>query len=200
MGLPDAIKDLQMQTMNFVHRSLLTVSGGRIGRAMGNVPVSKVTTTGRTSGQPRTVMLTAPVRDGDTFVFVASKGGDDRDPDWYRNMVANPEFTIEPTDGSSPTTLVARTASAEEKAELGHGSSRPTRATAGISARPTGTSPSWWLSRRRVDTGAGHSRPATGTWLGPARTIEACDHVIVPAVGSNRHPRSAGRGHCGPDA
>jgi deazaflavin-dependent oxidoreductase (nitroreductase family) len=63
-------------------------------------------------------MLTAPVRDGDTFVFVASKGGDDRDPDWYRNMVANPEFTIEPTDGSSPTTLVARTASAEEKAEL----------------------------------------------------------------------------------
>ena len=118
MGLPDAIKDLQMQTMNFVHRSLLTVSGGRIGRTMGNMPVYKVTTTGRTSGQPRTVMLTAPVRDGDTFVFVASKGGDDRDPDWYRNMVANPEFTIEPTDGSSPTTLVARTASAEEKAEL----------------------------------------------------------------------------------
>ena len=71
---------------------------------MGNMPVYKVTTTGRTSGQPRTVMLTAPVRDGDTFVFVASKGGDHRDPDWYRNMVANPEFTIEPTDGSSPTT------------------------------------------------------------------------------------------------
>jgi deazaflavin-dependent oxidoreductase (nitroreductase family) len=118
MGLPDAVKDFQMQTMNLVHRSLLTVSGGRIGRTMGNMAVYKVTTTGRTSGKPRTVMLTAPVIDGDTVVFVASKGGDDRDPDWYRNLVANPEFTVELADGSGPKTLIARTASAEEKDEL----------------------------------------------------------------------------------
>ena len=107
-----------MRTMNFVHRSLLKVSGGRIGRTLGNMPVYKVTTIGRTSGQPRTVMLTAPIRDGDSYVFVASKGGDDRDPDWYRNMVANPEITIEPADGSDPVSLVARTVSAEEKAEM----------------------------------------------------------------------------------
>jgi deazaflavin-dependent oxidoreductase (nitroreductase family) len=94
------------------------VSGGRIGKTMGDMPVYKVTTTGRTSGKPRTVMLTSPIRDGDTVVFVASKGGDDRDPDWYRNMVANPEFTAETVDGGGPVTLVARTASAEEKAEL----------------------------------------------------------------------------------
>lgn len=118
MDFPDAVKDFQMRTMNLVHRSLLTVSGGRIGGTLGNMPVYKVITTGRTSGQPRTVMLTAPVREGDTFVFVASKGGDDRDPDWYRNLVANPEFIIEPVDGRGPMTVVARTASAEEKAEL----------------------------------------------------------------------------------
>lgn len=118
MSLSDTVKDLQMQTMNVVHRTLLTVSGGRIGKTLGNMPVYKVTTTGRTSGRPRTVMLTVPVRDGDTLVFVASKGGDDRDPDWYRNLVANPEFTAEPVDGGGPVTLVARTASAEEKAEL----------------------------------------------------------------------------------
>lgn len=118
MSFPDAVKDLQMKTMNCVHRGLLTVSGGRIGRTVGNMPVYKVTTTGRKSAQPRTVMLTAPIRDGDTFVFVASKGGDDRDPDWYRNLVANPEFTIEALDGSGPMALVARTASAEEKEEL----------------------------------------------------------------------------------
>ena len=118
MDAPDAIKDLQLKTMNVVHRTLLTVSGGRIGRTMGNMPVYRVTTTGRTSGQPRTVMLTAPVRDGDALVFVASKGGDDRDPDWYRNLVANPEITVEPVDGSGPMTLEARTASADEKAEL----------------------------------------------------------------------------------
>ncbi len=54
----------------------------------------------------------------DTHVFVASKGGDDRDPDWYRNLVTNPEFTLEPADGGGPITLVARTATADEKAEL----------------------------------------------------------------------------------
>lgn len=118
MSLADAVKDRQLQTMNFVHRALLTVSGGRIGKTLGDMPVYKVTTTGRTSGQPRTVMLTAPVEHDDTYVFVASKGGDDRDPDWYRNLVANPEFTLEPADGSDSITLVARTASAEEKAEL----------------------------------------------------------------------------------
>jgi deazaflavin-dependent oxidoreductase (nitroreductase family) len=118
MDISDAVKDFQMHTMNVVHRSLLTLTGGRIGGTIGNMPVYKVTTTGRTSGRPRTVMLTAPIRDGDTVVFVASKGGDDRDPDWYRNMVANPEFTIEPADGGDPITLVARTASAEEKVEL----------------------------------------------------------------------------------
>jgi deazaflavin-dependent oxidoreductase (nitroreductase family) len=118
MDIPDVVKDFQMQTMNFVHRSLLTVTGGRIGTTVGNMPVYKVTTTGRTSGRARTVMLTAPIRDGDTVVFVASKGGDDRDPDWYRNLVANPEFTIESTDGSGRMTLAARTASAEEKDEL----------------------------------------------------------------------------------
>ncbi len=118
MDVPDAVKDFQLQVMNVVHRSLLAISGGRIGKTMGNMAVYKVTTTGRTSGQPRMVMLTSPVRKGDMFVFVASKGGDDRDPEWYRNLVANPEFTIEPAGGGGPMTLVARTASAEEKDEL----------------------------------------------------------------------------------
>ncbi len=118
MSLVDNIKDTRLQTMNFVHRTLLNLSGGRIGGTLGNMPVYKVTTTGRTSGHPRAVMLTAPVQHDDTYVFVASKGGDDRDPDWYQNLVANPEFTVDPVDGSGPITLVARTASTAEKAEL----------------------------------------------------------------------------------
>ena len=118
MSLVDAIKDAQMQTMNMVHRTMLTLSGGKIGNTMGNMPVFKVTTTGRTSGRPRTVMLTAPVQTDDTYVFVASKGGDDRHPDWYRNLVANADFTVEPATGGSPIALVARTATSDEKAEL----------------------------------------------------------------------------------
>lgn len=118
MNVLDAVRDTQMRTMNAVHRGVLAVSGGRLGRSLGSMPVYKVTTTGRRSGRPRTVLLTAPVRDGETLVFVASKGGDDRHPDWYRNLVANPVLTIEPADGGDPTTLVARTASTEEKAAL----------------------------------------------------------------------------------
>lgn len=118
MSLVDAIRDTQLQTMNYIHRSLLNLSGGRIGKTLGNMPVCKVTTTGRASGRPRTVMLTVPVQHDDTFVFVASKGGDDRDPDWYRNLVSNPELTLESADADGPITLIARTASTEEKAEL----------------------------------------------------------------------------------
>ncbi len=117
MDLKDAIKDTQMRTMNVVHRTVIALSGGRLGGTIGSMPVYKVTTTGRSSGQPRSVMLTAPVQQDDAYVFVASKGGDDRDPDWYRNLVANPEITVEEV-GGSPMAMVARTASAEEKDEL----------------------------------------------------------------------------------
>lgn len=118
MSLLHDLKDAQMRTMNLVHRAVLAVSGGRIGSTLGNMPVCRVTTTGRVSGERRTVLLTVPVRRGDTYVFVASKGGDDRDPDWYRNMVATPAITIEPVDGGEPIEAVTRTASNEEKAEL----------------------------------------------------------------------------------
>ncbi len=118
MELPNTLKDTQLKVMNLVHRSLLRISGGRIGSTLGNMPVVKVTTTGRSSGAPRTVMLTTPIQEDGRYVLVASKGGDDRDPDWYRNMVANPEFRLEPVDGSGEVTLVARTATDDEKAEL----------------------------------------------------------------------------------
>lgn len=118
MGLAETLKDHQLKTMNFVHAALLRVSGGRIGATTAKMPVFKVTTTGRVSGKPRTVMLTAPVVDGDTLVFVASKGGDDRDPDWYRNLVAHPEITVEAAAGGPAVTMTTRTATQEERATL----------------------------------------------------------------------------------
>lgn len=118
MAFIDTLKDTQMKVANVVHRTVLTVSGGRLGQTLGNMPVVKVTTIGRTSGQPRTVMLTTPIQDNGGYILVASKGGDDRDPDWYRNLVANPEITLEPADGDGPLLLTARTANPVEKAEL----------------------------------------------------------------------------------
>ena len=48
--------------------------------------------------------------------LVASKGGDDRNPDWYRNLVAHPE--IELTIAGRRRPMRACQASAKEKAEL----------------------------------------------------------------------------------
>ena len=61
-------------------------------------------------------MLTSPVHDEHRVVLVASKGGDDRDPQWYRNLTANPD--VEVTIDGSTRKIRARTASPEEKAAL----------------------------------------------------------------------------------
>ena len=53
-----------------------------------------LTTTGRSSGKPRTTPLIYGT-DGDAWVVVGSKGGAPDHPDWYKNLDANPEATIQ---------------------------------------------------------------------------------------------------------
>lgn len=53
-----------------------------------------LTTTGAKTGEVRTNPL-AYSRDGDRFVIVASKGGAPRNPDWFHNLRAHPEVTVE---------------------------------------------------------------------------------------------------------
>lgn len=105
-----------MKTLNVAHKAMLTLSAGRLGWNTLGMTVLKVTTIGRKSGTPHTVMLTSPMKVGDAHVVIASRGGDDRHPAWYLNMLANPEVTVEMKDVT--TTMVAGTASAEEKAKL----------------------------------------------------------------------------------
>jgi deazaflavin-dependent oxidoreductase (nitroreductase family) len=115
-SLQQNLADIALRTMNQVHRAILSASGGRVlGSAFG-MPVVELQTVGRTSGLSRSTMLTAPVVDGDRIVLVASKGGDDRDPDWYRNLVAHPE--VELTMAGQHRLMRARRASPEEKADL----------------------------------------------------------------------------------
>jgi deazaflavin-dependent oxidoreductase (nitroreductase family) len=108
--------DVMMKTMNLVHRGLLAVSGGRVGSTLASMPAVQLHTTGRRSGQRRSVMLTAPIHEDGRYVLVASKGGDDRHPEWYLNLVAQPN--IELTIGKETVPFTARTATAEEKADM----------------------------------------------------------------------------------
>lgn len=67
---------------------------GEIGYEWNGAPCLLLTTTGRTSGQPRTVpLIFGP--DGDRCVVVASKGGAPDHPHWYRNLVANPTVQVQ---------------------------------------------------------------------------------------------------------
>ena len=116
MGIKETLTDLGMKGMNVSHRAILKVSGGRLLTAPFGMPTVELHTIGRKTGQRRSTLLTAPVREDDRVVLVASKGGDDRDPLWYRNLVAEPD--VEVTIGNVTTPMRARTADAEERAEL----------------------------------------------------------------------------------
>jgi len=80
------------------------------------MPIVQLHTVGRTTGLERTVMLTSPVADGGTFVLVASKGGDDRNPQWFENLVADPD--VEMTIGRRRQSMRARVAGPDEAKEL----------------------------------------------------------------------------------
>ena len=86
--------DMMLKTMNGLHRGLLKISGGRIGWSASGMPVVELTTIGRKSGQPRSVMLTSPVQEGTTIVVVASRGGDDTHPAWFLNLRDNPDVEV----------------------------------------------------------------------------------------------------------
>ena len=74
-----------------------------------------LTTTGRTSGEQRTTPLIHRT-DGDRWVVVASKGGARDHPDWYKNLLADPQATIEVQADTVP--VVATAAEGEERARL----------------------------------------------------------------------------------
>ncbi len=74
-----------------------------------------LTTTGRTSGEPRTTPLIYEEA-GDRLVIVASKGGSPDDPGWYRNIVKDPQVELQVKEDVF--TAHARTAHGDERAQL----------------------------------------------------------------------------------
>ena len=74
-----------------------------------------LTTTGRTTGEPRTTPLIYEEA-GDRLVIVASKGGAPDDPGWYRNLVKEPQVELQVK--GDVFAARARTATGDERAEL----------------------------------------------------------------------------------
>src|SRR3954447_1937170 len=109
--------DLLFKATNTMHRATLRATRGRVGWRLKGMTVVQLTTTGRKSGQPRTVMLTSPLQEGSTVVVVASRGGDDRPPAWLLNVEASGDVQVA-MDGRGPQPWKARVATDEERTRM----------------------------------------------------------------------------------
>ena len=108
--------DRGFRALNLVHRSVLRATHSRVGASAFGMLIVELHTTGRTSGRERTVLLAAPVVDDGRVVLVASKGGDDRNPDWFMNLLAHPD--VELTMRGERRAVRARVADKTEEDEL----------------------------------------------------------------------------------
>jgi deazaflavin-dependent oxidoreductase (nitroreductase family) len=116
MSLQRSITDIGFKVLNEIHRATLRLSGGRIGTKGYGMQVVELRTVGRKTGQTRATMLTSPLHDENRVLLVASKYGDDRNPQWYANLTANPDVEIL-IDGQRRE-LRARTATADQRKDL----------------------------------------------------------------------------------
>jgi deazaflavin-dependent oxidoreductase (nitroreductase family) len=98
------------------HEAVYEVTGGRTLNRLLGMTVVQLTTTGRRTGQPRTTMLTAPIVEDGLIVLVASNGGDERHPQWYRNILVCSEVAVTLDGVTRP--MNARVAGEEERVEL----------------------------------------------------------------------------------
>ena len=90
-------------------------SGGDRGHQWKGVPTLLLTSTGRKTGVRRRTALIYG-RDGDSYVVVASRGGNARHPSWYLNLEAEP--AVEVQVGPDVLEATATTATDAERARL----------------------------------------------------------------------------------
>ncbi len=69
-------------------------NGGKVSGPYEHTPLLLLTTTGAKSGERRITPM-GYLPDGDRLLVFASYGGAPTHPDWYHNLVAHPEVTVE---------------------------------------------------------------------------------------------------------
>jgi deazaflavin-dependent oxidoreductase (nitroreductase family) len=67
---------------------------GKVSGPFAGRPLLLLHTIGAKTGQER-VNPVAYIRDGERIVVIASKGGAPTNPDWFRNLLAHPQVTVE---------------------------------------------------------------------------------------------------------
>jgi deazaflavin-dependent oxidoreductase (nitroreductase family) len=109
-----AIANPIIRVMSRVNTWAYRLTGGRLGgKWLHGEPILLMTVVGRKSGRSLTVPL-VHLTDGDREIVVASKGGMDKHPLWYLNLVSNPDVEIQ--TGTTTRRMRAHTADAVERA------------------------------------------------------------------------------------
>jgi F420H(2)-dependent quinone reductase len=101
-----------------VHRGIYRVTGGRVGlwRPRANRwGTLRLTTVGRRTGQPRSVMV-GYFEDGSDLVTMAMNGWGEGEPAWWLNLLAHPDATVDLASG--PRLVRARAAVGDERSRL----------------------------------------------------------------------------------
>ena len=93
MSLPMRAARSGVASMARPHRWLYQRFGGRLMNRGDDSKVLMLTTTGRRSGEQRSVLL-LHAKDSEDFVVVGSNWGMDRPPAWLLNLEANPEARV----------------------------------------------------------------------------------------------------------
>ncbi len=111
------IGDILFKILNVTHRWVLRITRGKFGWRLLGMEVVEVTTKGRRSGAPRSVMLTSPLQEGDRVVVVASKGGDTKHPAWFLNLQSDPAVLVS-RRGREARPMIARVAASDERVAI----------------------------------------------------------------------------------
>ena len=90
-------------------------NGGKVGGGFEGAPMLLLHTTGAKSGRER-VNPVVYQQVGDDIAVFASKGGAPTNPDWYRNLRANPNVTVE--IGTETIPMHARVAQGDERTKI----------------------------------------------------------------------------------
>jgi deazaflavin-dependent oxidoreductase (nitroreductase family) len=93
----DNDRNAMMENVNEFNQQLIAefrANGGKVGGMFAGAPLLLLTTTGAKSGKERVSPL-AYTTDNGRWVIIASKAGAPTHPDWFHNLKANPEVTVE---------------------------------------------------------------------------------------------------------
>jgi len=100
-------------------------NGGVVGGPFADTPVLLLTTTGARSGLERVNPMVYRTEGDELYVF-ASKAGAPTDPDWFHNLVAHPEVTVELGSDRFRATAVVLEGEERDRVYAAHAETMPT--------------------------------------------------------------------------